>query len=457
LTNVAPRIGFAYSPGKSGATSIRGGFGIAYDQTFNNIGSAIRPPQATSQITLTANSNTGFLASGGIPSTSLPATPTLAQLRTATTGWAPDQKLGYAINWNFGIQHSFAKDYVVDIRYLGTRGVHLLYQTALNRVAQVTPSRSLPVYLTAPSQAELNALPVALIQLPVSASNPWAQYGFTNTIFAYVPQGDSKYHGLAVDVTKRFSGQLMFKGGYTWSHLMDNSTAEINTTSLSQRRPQDFQNAGQEWASSALDRRHRLTATWVWDTPWFRSNRNWFLHSVVGGYSLSGTYTAESPQYVTPQSGFDANLNGDSVADRTVINPNGIVGTGSDTTALTNSAGQTVAYVAVNPNAQYLLARQGVLPTAGRNTLRTQGINNFDISVAKNFAVRERSRLEIRADFYNALNHSQFTPGRTNNVNSTRRADEVSYLTPGNPNFARWDKVFLSNSRNIQLVLKFSF
>ena len=59
---------------------------------------------------------------------------TATQARAATTGWLPDQKLGYAVNWNFGVQRSFLKDYVVDVRYLGTRGVHLLLQTMLNRV-----------------------------------------------------------------------------------------------------------------------------------------------------------------------------------------------------------------------------------------------------------------------------------------------------------------------------------
>lgn len=461
LMNFAPRVGFAYSPGNSGSTSIRGGFGLAYDQIFDNVGNNVRPPQATTIFSAPSSSATGFLANGGIPFTSLPAALTPATARAQTTGWLPDQKLGYAINWNFGVQHSFKKDYVVDVRYVGTRGVHLLSQTILNRVAQVTPGNSLPVYTTAPSQSELDALPVTLAQLQANSSkiNWMAPYGFTNSagITAYVPQGNSIYHGLAVDVTKRFSGQFMFKGGYTWSHLMDDSTAEINTTTLSPRRPQDFGNMRSEWASSALDRRQRLTATWVWDTPWFRSNRNWFLHNVLGGYSYCGTYSAESPQWVTPQSVIDANLNGDSATDRVFVNPNGVVGTGSDTRALTNSAGATVAYVALNPNAQFLRARLGTLPSSGRNVLRTNGINNFDMSVAKSFTVRERYRTEIRADFYNALNHAQFVPGRVNNVAATQRAGETSYLTPGNVDFGRWDRVYPSQARYIQLVAKFTF
>lgn len=461
MTNFAPRVGFAYSPGTRGATSIRGGFGLAYDQIFDNIGNNVRPPQATAMAIVPPNTNTGFLANGAIPFSTLPATLTPTQARAATTGWLPDQKLGYAINWNFGVQHTFFKDYVVDVRYLGTRGVHLLTQTMLNRVALVTPDRSLPVYLNAPSQQELDALPLTLSQLQAGAGsiNWMAPYGFTNGagITAYVPQGNSKYHGLALDVTKRFSGQFMFKSGYTWSHLLDDSTAEVNTTTLSPRRPQNFADMRSEWASSALDRRHRLTLTGLWDTPWFRRHQNWVLRQVLGNYTLSGTYTAESPQWVTPQSVFDANLNGDNATDRTVVNPTGVVGRGSDTRALTNSAGQTVAYVALDPTAQFLRARPGVWANSGRNVLRGQGINNFDLSVAKVISFRERYRAEIRADFYNALNRAQFTPGRINNIAGTQRAGETSYLTPGNIDFGRWDRVYPSNARFIQLVAKFSF
>ncbi|MEO8096850.1 MAG: carboxypeptidase regulatory-like domain-containing protein [Acidobacteriota bacterium] len=457
-TNFAPRVGFAYSPGNSGSTSIRGGFGLAYDVIFDNVGNNVRGPQANSSYTANPNSTAPFLASGAIPFTALPPVLTATQARAATTGWLPDQKLGYAVNWNFGIQHAFAKDYVVDIRYVGTRGAHLLLQTMLNRVAQVTPTRSLPLYLTAPTQAELNALPLSLTQLQTGNKfNTLSPYGFTSGITSYGPQGNSIYHGLAIDVTKRFSRQLMFKGGYTWSHLMDDSTAEINTTSLSPRRPQNYQDIRSEWASSALDRRQRLTMTWLWDTPWFRQNHNWFLKNVLGNNSFSGTYTAESPQYVTPQSVADSNVNGDNATDRVVINPDGIVGTGSDYKTLRNSANQIVGYAAVNPNAQYLRAGAGVLTNSGRNTLRTNGINNFDISVGKTFVARERYRTEIRADFYNALNHSQFTPGQINNIASTSHVNQVSYLTPGNQDFGRWDRVFSNNPRYIQLVAKFTF
>ena len=58
--------------------------------------------------------------------------PTLAQIRAATTAWLPNQMLGYAMNWSLGVQHEFAHDYTLEVRYVGT-GVHLIEQTELNR------------------------------------------------------------------------------------------------------------------------------------------------------------------------------------------------------------------------------------------------------------------------------------------------------------------------------------
>ncbi len=351
------------------------------------------------------------------------------------------------MNWNLGVrvQQSFLKDWVVDVRYLGTRGVHLLSQTVLNKVALVTPSQFLPVYLTAPSQAELNALTVTSAQFSdTSKINPWLGYGFSNSlgVTSYVPQGNSIYHGLAIDVSRRFCWTVPGEGWLPWSHLRDDSTAEVNTTTLlPPRRPQDFRNMRGEWGG--FRSRPPAAAHGGVDVGTLRGSADEFqlvpCAPSASGYSFSGTYTAESPQWVTPQGGIDANVNADTASDRTVVNVNGVKGTGSDVRALTNSAGQTVAYVANNPNAQYLTARAGMLANAGRNTLPTRGINNFDMSVARAFVVRERYRAEIRADFYNALNHAQWVPGRVNTIATTARNGETNYLTPQNALFGRWD------------------
>ena len=458
--NFAPRVGFAYSPGNNGTTSIRGGFGIAYDQIFDNVGLNARPPQITSTYVVPVSEATGFLQNGGIKPDAPTGTLTASQARAATSSWLGDQKLGYSINWNLGIQHTFAKDYTAEVRYVGTRGLHLIFQQQLNRAAIVTPTHSLPTFLTAPSQATLDALPLTLAQLTTERNtigNTMAQYGFALPITAYVPRGNSEYHGLAAELTKRFSANSLFKAAYTWSHAMDDSTAEMSSTVLTPRRPQDFDNIRSEWSSSSLDRRHRISFTWLYETPWFQRDSNWLKKNVLGNYQIAGTYIAESPAYITVQSVLDANQNGDAAADRSIRNPSGTKGLSSDVTPLRNSAGATVGYLAMNPNAEYIRAREGAFATGGRNTMATRGINNWDLTVMKNFSFSESMKLQLRGDFFNSFNHPQYTPGRLSNVLATPRPAGTNFLTPGNALFGQFDQVWSSNPRIIQLGARFTF
>jgi len=86
-------------------------------------------------------------------------------------------------------------------------------------------------------------------------------------------------------VTKRYSQNFSYLAAYTWSHLMDDSTATINSTLLTPRRPQDFGNLRSEWASSILDRRHRFTITPVFDLKPL-SHRGWALKNLAGNWNF---------------------------------------------------------------------------------------------------------------------------------------------------------------------------
>jgi hypothetical protein len=117
-----------------------------------------------------------------------------------------------------------------------------------------------------------------------------------------------------------------------------------------------------------------------------------------------------------------------------------------------------VAYQATNPNAQYIVAQLGALATPGRNSLKTIGINNFDLSLGKKFIIREGKTLEFRGDFTNAFNHPQFTPGQISSIYYTQYNTGVrDYLIPGQARFGKWDQVFDSHSRMTQLALRIVF
>ena len=302
-----------------------------------------------------------------------------------------------AYQWNIGIQRVFHNDYTLEARYLGTRGVHLYVQERLNIQSPVIAGRSLPTFLTAPTQQTLDSLPLTLNDLQaIPYYKPqYAAAGFDGTsLTAEENIGNSVYHGLALEATRRFSRGLLFKGAYTWSHAIDDSTADLNSTAQSPRRAQDFGNLRSERGNSFLDHRHRFSMSWVYDTPWFR-NSNWLAKNLIGNWTLGGDYIYESPQFATAQSGIDSNMNNDSAGDRTVINPTGVKGTGSGVTALHNSAGLIVGYLANNPNAEYIVAGKGVLATGGRGTLPLRPINNWDLNMSKKFSITERVKLDF--------------------------------------------------------------
>jgi hypothetical protein len=164
---------------------------------------------------------------------------------------------------------------------------------------------------------------------------------------------------------------------------------------------------------------------------------------------------------VTAQSGVDNNMNGDSAGDRTFVNPAGTPGTGSGSTALTNSAGQTVAYLATNPSAQYIATGKGTLPNGGRNTLRVHPIDDVDMTVAKyvGFGKEDRFKLRFEGRFFNIMNHPQYVAGNISDVASVGFTGTAVHnsLIPSNALFGQWSQVFSSNPRNIQASIKLTF
>jgi hypothetical protein len=268
---------------------------------------------------------------------------------------------------------------------------------------------------------------------------------------------------------RRYSNGLEFRATYTWSHLLDNSTSEVGSTYLTPRRAQDAQNLGPEWATSMLDRRHRLTAMAVYDSPWLKHS-NWLARNIVGNWQFAPSFVYESPEYFTVQSAIDSNLNGDSAGDRAWVNPNGVAHTASDIYGLDRQGNRisvsapgtltdtVVAWVAVNPTAQYIRAGYGVVPTGGRNTEPGRPINNFDFTLMKRLPVVEKLRLELAGQAFNVLNHAQFVPGFVDSVNSVVTAYTPgvhNYVTAGNAAFGDTEGTFSSSPRVFQIVAKF--
>jgi hypothetical protein len=253
---------------------------------------------------------------------------------------------------------------------------------------------------------------------------------------------------------------------YTYSHLIDDTTAEVFSTVLSPRRVEDFQNLRRERATSALDHPNRFVTSWIYEVPWF-SKSNGLTKTLLAGFNLAGTYTYETGERITIRSGNDANLNGDNAGDRAIFNPGGAEGVGSSVTPLCRVTGNcnavghgaVVAYLADNPNARYIQTGSGAQSNIGRNTFPLPPINNFDISLFKNFHIGETKFIQIRADFFNAFNHPQYVPGSVNSVDpvSTTGLTTLNQVTPLTPDFLNPSAVLSSNPRVIQLAARFNF
>ncbi|MBC7929299.1 MAG: TonB-dependent receptor, partial [Rubrivivax sp.] len=475
--NFAPKVGFAYSPnfdggmlgrifGASGKSSIRAGFSMGYDYIFDNLYVLSNPPQAQQTIDVDESGPANFLANGGISPVPTGGLTDAATARAVTSSFIPDQEVPYSITYTASFQRQFHKDWSFELRYLGTRGVHLITQNRLNTQAKVAPEsglRGLPTFLAAPSQAQLNALTLTLDNINARSNYVarFANAGFNNArVVAFLSNGNSTYHGGSAQVQKRFSNGLQGTFAYTFSHLIDDTTAEVFSTVLSPRRVEDFQNLRRERADSALDHRHRFVASWIYELPFFRTSSNGFLKTALGGFSIAGTYSAESGEKITVRTGNDANLNGDAAGDRAILNPAGTEGIGSLVTPLRRSTDNAiVGYLAVNPNARYIQTGNGAESNIGRNTFQLPGINNFDISLFKNFRVSESKYFQLRADFFNAFNHPQYVPGSVNTVDATNTSGltTLNQIAPLTTDFLRPDRVLSSNPRVIQLAARFNF
>jgi hypothetical protein len=468
--NFGPKIGIAWAPnssnnklgrifGSNGQSSLRAGFSMGYDYIFDNLYILSLPPQANQTVDTDVNAYTPqFLAKGGIPNNPVSGISNPAVARSVTSAYVPDQEVPYSLTYTVSFQRQFQRDWSLELRYLGTRGVHLLTQNRINIQNKVGNGLSgLPTFLARPSQSALDALTLNLDQITARSNlvPAYAAAGFTNPVVGFLSNGNSNYNAFSAQLTRRLSAGLQLTAAYTWSHLIDDTTAEVFSTVLSPRRVQDFQNLTAEKSDSALDRRHRFSASGLYELPWF-TKPGW-MHMAFGGFNLAGTLTFESGEQATVLSGIDSNLNGDAAPDRTIINTSGAEGTGSTVTALTNTAGKVVGYLANNPNARYIAAGRGALVTSGRNTLGLPGINNLDFSLFKNFEVKEQMKLQFRVDFYNAFNHAQFIPGSPNAVIPLATTGVSDVNTVGRASFNKPDEVFSSNPRVIQLALRFNF
>jgi hypothetical protein len=483
MTNFAPRVGIEFAP--DAKTSIRAGFGVAYDVLFDNLGTLSFPPEfsVTQDVgvgTAPAPGSPNFLKNGGLPPGTGSGTttfPTAAAARAATSAYVPNQVVPYTENYSLTIQREIGSGMTAEIGYIGDHGVHLPTQDQINILPEVNSSNFLPTYAgtTDLNGHGSNYSTLAAIESAAQAGNPGASAtgafyqpayynaGFTSTITSYQPYSQSNYNGLVANLQGRMKNGLQMQLSYTFSKTMDDATAEVFATSLTPRRPQNPACVACDYSLSALSRKHRLTLEADYEFKAFKGS-NWFMQNVVSNWTFTPIYTYESPEFATVLNGTNSLIAPSSdgaYMGRPVYNPHGALNTISQATPIMNGT-NVVGYQATNPNAMYIQAGPGTLGDTERNTLSSRPIDNLDFAAYKRFTAFERYSLEIGAQALNLLNHAQYIPGSIDDVGDVSDTGTLTYQTiieagAPNPLFANPSAAFTNNPRTIQLSAKIIF
>jgi hypothetical protein len=382
--NVGPRLGFAYRvPGKTD-TVIRGGAGIFYGPTISNtIGDVASLGFSTSASYAVAQAETqsalqlqnGFPAVARQPLTpAFGAVPLGQKVNTAVSFFNPQQVAPISYQYNFGIQREVARDLLLEVGYIANVSHHLTANDlSLNQV---------PPQLMTSGNAQL--------------VRPFPQ--FSNVTWINPSIGNSTYHGGFIRAEKRMSGGLSFLAHYTFSKFIDDVEAanEFGATGSYM----DAYNRRLDKGLSGSDVPHRLVVTLLYEVPKLKSNR--VVNRVLGGWKVGVLETAESGPVFTvittanTTNAFPAgSLRPNLLQDASLPSDQRAVNRWFNTSVFANPAPLTF----------------GNSPRSG---LRGAPIVTTDATLEKSFLLAEHWKFDLRAEFYNLLNHAIFNiPGFT--------------------------------------------
>jgi len=445
--NIAPRVGFSYSPHNGGfladgKTVIRGAFGIFFDSDFTNIAynSAQSAPNSASG-NLSSPTGNGLSNATGLLSQ---ITPNLTQTSSVTS---VDKNLvaPYTYQYNLGVERTLPGDILFTATYVGTRGLKLFANQQYNYFVPGTPAR-------------------------VNSSR--------GVIIARGNYADSQYHGLETMVEHKFHKGFLLRGTYTYSKTLDDGSEVFAPEGEATSYTADLAPGGrrQDWGNSAYDHRHFASIVYVWSPAGFHSNNtvgNALLGVFTRNWTVSGISQFQSGAYSTVNLlGIDTNGDGSASNDRPILgNPSAPFATvGADGAYLTDAAGNPATpgvyydlaannidgtLKVVTPSQVHWLVQNGqqyLHQEIGRNSFKNPYQQFHNVALQKGFSTSfahfDRGQLILRAEVQDIANHNNIGPL------------DVNLLDVGTENFQNKINARVSNpadGRVLRLWAKFVF
>lgn len=364
--NFAPRLGFAWTPLQSRNLVVRGGYGLFYARTTAGLaarahflnGLTVQTRTFTggtpSAALIPAYPNTlcGAPDSSGVP----PSCPAPAAGTDIIMPFDPHYTQPFVQQGSFGVEYQFQKDATLSVSYLAARGEHLQRYRDVNLGAPST----LGTIGIAGTSAMLT-FPHFTLPRPIA--------GF-DRILLLESNANSIYHGLALQLKRRFSYEFQCLASYTFSKVIDDvpDTVPVNVPQGDNRLLSDGSNPRVDRAPSVSDQRHRFVLSGVWQLNYAKRLRP-ASRAILAGWELSEILTAQSGLPYSGLVNFDLNNDGNSATDRT--------------------------------------------PGLGRNTFYLPTTVSLDPRVTRNLHFTEHVRLQLIWEAFNVLNHSNISGVRT--------------------------------------------